>query len=141
MSYTNSDLRSLTSIIEQCVAAWLRNCSAAKFLPNIPTYYELFSLLKFRWSFCANFSDNIFWFILSAKFCSTCCDTFSLKFLCEFGKENGFDTIITVQPILGSSNKMFTNQEWMEFRHHVYQEPHIELLKKYGSVRKVLNNI
>tara|TARA_Y100000996_G_scaffold3016_1_gene2945 strand:+ start:245 stop:2239 length:1995 start_codon:yes stop_codon:yes gene_type:complete len=53
--------------------------------------------------------------------------------LCEFGKENGFDTIITVQPILGSSNKMFTNQEWMEFRHHVYQEPHIELLKKYAD--------
>jgi len=53
--------------------------------------------------------------------------------LCEFGKKNGFDTIITVQPILGSSNKLFTNQELMEYEHHFYQDSHIELLKKYAS--------
>ena len=53
--------------------------------------------------------------------------------LCEFGNENGFDTIVTIQPILGSSNKMMTNQESMEFRHHVYQQAHVELLKEYSS--------
>ena len=31
--------------------------------------------------------------------------------LCEFGTEKGFDTIVTIQPILGSSNKIFTNNQ------------------------------
>ena len=53
--------------------------------------------------------------------------------LCEFGIENGFETGVTIQPILGSSNKMFTNQESMEFRHHVYQNQHVKLLNEYAN--------
>ena len=53
--------------------------------------------------------------------------------LCQFGKENGFDTVVTIQPILGSSNKFFSNQESMEWQHHPYQVTHVELLKKYAD--------
>jgi uncharacterized protein YjbI with pentapeptide repeats len=53
--------------------------------------------------------------------------------LCEFGTEKGFDTIVTIQPILGSSNKIFTNQESMEFRHHLFQNSHVELLQEYAN--------
>ena len=53
--------------------------------------------------------------------------------LCEFGNNNEFNTIITIQPILGSSNRMFTNQESMEFQHHPYQQSHLDLLEKYAE--------
>ena len=53
--------------------------------------------------------------------------------LCEFGNNNDFNTIITIQPILGSSNKMFTNQESMEFQHNPYQELHLNLLEEYAD--------
>ena len=53
--------------------------------------------------------------------------------LCEFGTKNEFGTVVAIQPILGSSNKMFTNQEAMEFNHHVFQNSHLELLKEYAN--------
>jgi len=31
--------------------------------------------------------------------------------ICEFGKENGFDVVVTLQPIAGFGNKVLTNQE------------------------------
>ena len=51
--------------------------------------------------------------------------------ICEIGKQNNFETIITVQPILGSGNKFFTNQEHAEYWSHSYILSHVSLLENY----------
>ena len=58
--------------------------------------------------------------------------------ICEIGKQNNFKTIITVQPILGSSNKILSNQEHAELWSHGYIQPHVNLLKNYvGNLKNL----
>ena len=58
--------------------------------------------------------------------------------ICEIGKQNNFETIITVQPILGSGNKLFTNHESAEYTTHNYIPSHVRLLENYANN---LNNL
>jgi len=60
--------------------------------------------------------------------------------ICEIGKQNNFETIITVQPILGSSNKILSNQELSEYWSHSYIPSHVDLLKNYASNLKNLES-
>ena len=60
--------------------------------------------------------------------------------ICEIGKQNNFETIITVQPILGSSNKIWSNQEFMEYWSHFYIPSHVNLLKNYAGSLKNLES-
>ena len=60
--------------------------------------------------------------------------------ICEIGKQNNFETIITVQPILGSGNKLFANQESAEFWHHGYIASHVHLLENYAYNLKNLES-
>ena len=60
--------------------------------------------------------------------------------ICEIGKQNNFETIITVQPILGSGNKLFTNQESAEYWDHGYILSHVRLLENYAYNLKNLES-
>ena len=60
--------------------------------------------------------------------------------ICEIGKQNNFETIITVQPILGSSNKIWSNQELAEYWSHHYIPSHVNLLKNYAGNLKNLES-
>jgi uncharacterized protein YjbI with pentapeptide repeats len=60
--------------------------------------------------------------------------------ICEIGKQNNFETIITVQPILGSGNKFFTNQESAEYLSHGYIPSHVRLLENYAYNLKNLES-
>jgi len=60
--------------------------------------------------------------------------------ICEIGKQNNFETIITVQPILGSGNKFFTNQESSEYWSHDYIPSHVSLLENYAYNLKNLES-
>ena len=60
--------------------------------------------------------------------------------ICEIGKQNNFETIITVQPILGSGNKFFTNQEASEYWSHDYISSHVRLLENYAYNLKNLES-
>jgi len=60
--------------------------------------------------------------------------------ICEIGKQNNFETIITVQPILGSSNKIWSNQESAEYWRHHYILSHVNLLKNYAGNLKNLES-
>ena len=58
--------------------------------------------------------------------------------ICEIGKQNNFETIITVQPILGSGNKLLTNHESAEYTSHTFIPSLVSLLKNYANN---LNNL
>ena len=58
----------------------------------------------------------------------------------EIGKQNNFETIITIQPILGSGNKIFTNQEFGEYKTHSYIKSHVSLLENYADNLKNLES-
>ena len=60
--------------------------------------------------------------------------------ICEIGKQNNFETIITVQPILGSSSKLLSNQEHGEYWSHNYIPYHVNLLKNYAGNLKNLES-
>ena len=58
--------------------------------------------------------------------------------ICEIGKQNNFETIITVQPILSSSNKIWSNQELAEYWSHAYIPSHVNLLENYvGNLKNL----
>ena len=63
--------------------------------------------------------------------------------ICEFGKANDFDVIITLQPIAGFGNKVLTNQElkYAETGEDYTNNPLIESSSIYKNYAKILPEI
>ena len=56
--------------------------------------------------------------------------------ICEYGKQNNFDVIITLQPVLGSSNKELSNFEKISFKKYDLED----LLSYYDKYANELSN-
>jgi len=65
------------------------------------------------------------------------------ELLCELGKENNFDIIITLQPMAGFGNKILTKQElkYVEDGVDYNKNPLIELLSTYQDYAKYLQEV
>ena len=65
------------------------------------------------------------------------------ELLCELGKENNFDVIITLQPMAGFGNKILTKQElkYVEDGVDYNKNPLIELLSTYQDYAKYLQEV
>ena len=59
--------------------------------------------------------------------------------ICEIGNERGFKTIISVQPVLGTGEKILTSDESNRLNENIKkQEMVIELLEEYSKALKIL---
>ena len=59
--------------------------------------------------------------------------------ICEIGNERGFKTIISVQPVLGTGEKILTPEELNRLNENIKnQEIVIELLEEYSKALKIL---
>jgi len=67
----------------------------------------------------------------------------NLEVICEFGNENGFDTVISLQPIAGFGNKILTKQEseYAKIGDDYSKKPLIESLSVYQDYAKKLSEI
>ena len=67
----------------------------------------------------------------------------NLKEICEFGNENNFDVIISLQPIAGFGNKSLTNEEseYAKTGENYSKKPLIESLSVYQDYAKNLSEI
>ncbi len=67
----------------------------------------------------------------------------NLEAICEFGNENNFDTIISLQPIAGFGNKILTKQEseYAKTGENYSEKPLIESLPVYQNYAKNLSEI
>ncbi len=65
------------------------------------------------------------------------------KRICEFGEQNNFDVIVTLQPIAGFGNKILTEQEleYSQFGTDYNNNPLIELLPVYQDYAEKLSEI
>jgi len=59
------------------------------------------------------------------------------KEICETGKEYHFDTLVTLQPIIGSGNKKLSNQEYSKFMAPINQK----FLQKYHTYVEQLKDL
>ena len=67
----------------------------------------------------------------------------NLEVICEFGNDNNFDTIISLQPIAGFGNKILTKQEseYAKTGENYSKKPLIESLSVYQDYAKNLSEI
>jgi len=57
--------------------------------------------------------------------------------VCQIGKQRGFDVIITIQPFVGSGNKILTEEEYKNYFTH----PYLEAVKKFPQYLEKLDEI
>jgi len=58
--------------------------------------------------------------------------------ICDLGRQKGFDTIVTIQPILGSGAKKQTEQEYQSYIENKYEltfKPHLKYAEKLDELK------
>ena len=57
--------------------------------------------------------------------------------ICELGKKNGFDVIVTLQPLVGTGNKKLTEEEMKYYKRY----DHVALVSNYQAYAEALHDL